>query len=249
MLKRVIESQKPSLTPTAMGSRSHLHTYIFNDDGFEVCSLCGVCTSQREMKAEFARENIKKNDSSFSHILENVKIGYIEEIEEAYKKLKTVLKRGYPNIVLYAYCTYNVLMENFVFYSFFQISNIFKIPNFSKYYCQIENKNKSENHNFCIEDKKYIYTALIIFLSQNDKRNLISKGLSIFEKVSRLNHGLKQNILIAVVIFFTISPPSCSTANQLKTDLCENYSINFRTLTRTIKNVKKCLNHQNLLTI
>ena len=41
-------------------------------------------------------------------------------------KIKSILTRGYPNISLFAYCTYNVLIQNFVYYSLDQIGHIFK---------------------------------------------------------------------------------------------------------------------------
>ena len=234
-----------------MEETTHQHYFIFNDDGFEVCSLCGLCTSQKEMKEQNETQTnfdkIKRPE--FSYILENVNIGFIQEIEGAYIEIKTTLKRGFPNIYLYAYCTYNVLMKNSVYYSLAQISNIFKIKNFSKYYCQIENKDSKNNNIFFIEDKKYIYSAVNLFLAQVNKKQKFSKAKTIFKKISNLNIKLKQNIFVAVVIFFAISPQKYSIINQLKTDLCENFSVNIRTLSKTIKNVKKCLTQQQLSTI
>ena len=109
-----------------MENTSHQHYFVFNDDGFEVCFLCGLCTSQKEMRHDFTEkyQDIPKF-TNFSDILQNNNIGYISEIEKEYLMIKTIIKRGFPNIVLYAYCTYNVLMENFVYYSLYQISIMF----------------------------------------------------------------------------------------------------------------------------
>ena len=29
----------------------HDHNYIFNNDGYQVCTLCGVCTSLQDMRS------------------------------------------------------------------------------------------------------------------------------------------------------------------------------------------------------
>ena len=84
---------------------SNIHEFIFNDDGFEVCSKCGICTSSRLMESSISEHEypIPNYWSQFSEILINNHIGYIDRIEDEYKKIKIKLLRGYPNISLYAY--------------------------------------------------------------------------------------------------------------------------------------------------
>ena len=75
-----------------MESLLHNHHFIFNDDGFEVCDKCGICTTQRY--AEQSSDNhlfVSQHVSEFSDILINNHIGYIEEIEKKYISLKTGL--------------------------------------------------------------------------------------------------------------------------------------------------------------
>ena len=118
---------------------SHEHIYTFNDDGYQVCTICGICSTLRDMcSIDSLTDNYSKEPSSFSYILYNNHIGYTEEIDEEYKILKNKLKRGYSNLVIYAYCVYNILLKNKVYYSLHQISIIFQIKDFIKQYCQME---------------------------------------------------------------------------------------------------------------
>jgi len=89
--------------------------------------------------------NISKTSTKFSYILYNNHIGYIEEIDQEYRVLKKKLKRGYSNLVIYAYCVYNTLLKNKVYYSLHQISIMFRIKDFIKQYCQIEKKPSYKN--------------------------------------------------------------------------------------------------------
>ena len=71
-----------------MEDTTHNHYFIFNDDGFEVCSFCGVCTSQREMKTYLTSNMNDEEVSNFSDILRNHNIGYVSEIEKLYGNIK-----------------------------------------------------------------------------------------------------------------------------------------------------------------
>ena len=67
----------------------HDHNYIFNNDGYQVCTLCGVCTSLQDMRSvDIKPDNISKTSTDFSYILYNNNIGYIEEIDQEYRVLK-----------------------------------------------------------------------------------------------------------------------------------------------------------------
>ena len=67
----------------------HDHNYIFNNDGYQVCTLCGVCTSLQDMRSvDIITDSISKNTTSFSYILYNNHIGYIGEINQEYRVLK-----------------------------------------------------------------------------------------------------------------------------------------------------------------
>ena len=67
----------------------HDHNYIFNNDGYQVCTLCGVCTSLQDMQSvDIITDTISKSPTSFSYILYNNHIGYIEEIDEEYRVFK-----------------------------------------------------------------------------------------------------------------------------------------------------------------
>ena len=110
-----------------MAGGVHEHEFIFNDDGFEVCTLCGICTTLREQQYRDTRENPSLKRSAYADVLINHNLGYVEFVEEEYRKLKTSLRRGYSNKALYAYCTYNVLLRDNVYYSINQISNMFQI--------------------------------------------------------------------------------------------------------------------------
>ena len=89
-----------------MSSTQHTHNFIFNDDGFEVCNLCGVCTSQRNGEHETTiQSSTPQHMSEFFDILINNHIGYCNEVEDMYSLMKRKLVRGYPNRALYAYCT------------------------------------------------------------------------------------------------------------------------------------------------
>ena len=43
-----------------MMQMEHSHSFTFNDDGFEVCILCGICSSMRQLKHDYSYELIEK---------------------------------------------------------------------------------------------------------------------------------------------------------------------------------------------
>ena len=89
----------------------HTHQFAFNDDGFQVCVLCGLCSSLREYHFNAREEPVTVLRSNYADVLINHNIGYVGLVEEEYKKMKTLLRRGYSNKALYAYCTYNILLK------------------------------------------------------------------------------------------------------------------------------------------
>ena len=117
----------------------HIHNNMINDDGFEVCILCGVCTTlqhyidnQEETDYKQLLEN--KQSLPYKYVLQNNNIRYIEDIEEAYTLLKRIMKHGTPNINIYAYCVYCVLIENKTYLSLKHIAHIFKVNDFPNSY-------------------------------------------------------------------------------------------------------------------
>ena len=225
-----------SLIPASMEVPSHKHDFTFNDDGFEVCRICGLCTSLREMKYEtILHENPHSNDN-YSHILHNNHIGYVDDIEEEYRRLKSVIKRGYPNKLLYAYCTYIVLMRNSIFYTLTQISQIFQISNFQKCVCMIEKKYENDKSNFINDNILHIRSSIEIFLSQNMKIKLRKNAFQIAETLFKKNPYEKPVFLIALVLFLTLSS-KMRYKRDLISLLCNYYSINKRTLCKKIKNI------------
>ena len=175
--------------------------------------------------------------SEFSNILINKHIGYIKEIEEEYKQVKHKLKQGYPNIVLYAYCTYNILLKDGVYYSLNQISNLFQINNFCKYYCQIERNHIIKKHNFDIMDDKYVYSALTLFLSKFCLHSYMNKAVKISKLFKRYYSRMKLNCHLSLTLYFTLKPIFKCEQELLKT-LSLYHSLNMRTLNKTIKYAK-----------
>ena len=88
-----------------MVREEHEHSYVFNDDGFQVCELCGICTTLREHHFQPYFEMCQEVRSEYADVLVNHNLAYVDQVEKEYKKLKILLRRGYPNIVLYAYCS------------------------------------------------------------------------------------------------------------------------------------------------
>ena len=219
---------------------SHIHTYIFNDDGFEVCNKCGTCSSMRLLKHDNTFETVKNHDlsSSFSNILINHNIGFIEEIEHEYHEIKKKLKRGYPNIVLFAYCTYNVLLKNGIYYSLHKISDIFQIEGFFKHFCQVERNYIIEKNNFNIKDDKYISSSFILFLSELYLLTYFKNAVNISKLIKEEYPMLKLNLHLSVSLYFTLK--SVYTDKKvLLNKLSLYYTINTRTLIKTVKCIEQ----------
>ena len=221
-----------------MCDTSHTHVFIFNDDGFEVCEKCGICTSLRETRSYIEKSDIYSPDQRFSEILLNNHIGFIEEIEKEYLKIKSILKRGYPNISLYAYCTYNILILNFVYYSLDQIASIFKIENFKKTFCQIERNESISANNFDLENNAYIRSALHIFLSKYDLVRYSEKCFSLTESVKIILPNSKFPFIISISIYLSLTEEDSVNINVLS-ELCSYFAINKRTLVKKIKEFNK----------
>ena len=227
---------------------SHIHTYIFNDDGFEVCNQCGTCSSMRLLKHDNTFETVKNHDlsSPFSNILINHNIGFIEEIEHEYHEIKKKLKRGYPNIVLFAYCTYNVLLKNGIYYSLHKISDIFQIEGFFKHFCQVEGNYIIEKNNFNIKDDKYIYSSFILFLSELYLMPYYSKAVNNSKVIKEYYPRLKFNLHLSMSLYFALK--SVYTEKKvLLNKLSLYYTINIRTLIKTMRCIEQNSKIYNLL--
>ena len=213
------------------------HYFIYNTDGFEVCNVCGICSSSREMifnDSNSNQINTEQNHSDFSYILENNNIGFIPEINEEYKKIKNILKRGYPNIALYAYCTFKILTLNSIFYSISHISKIFQFENFSKYYRLIE-KSHSIDKSLNFYTFRHTESSIRIFLSYFEHMNHYKTALLISRFIQKMNVEVKPVFKIAIGLYFAI----CSEyrdKNYLTLLLSEYFTINQRTLKKKIRN-------------
>ena len=229
-----------SQNKSVMVKGMHEHELIFNDDGFEVCTLCGVCTTLREQQYHTTYENQPPKRSIYADVLINHNLGYVELVEEEYRKLKTLLRRGYSNKALYAYCTYNVLLEDHVYYSINQISNMFQINNFSKLFCQIENNHKVESHYFDVRDEKYVESSLHLFLSHHDQKCFLDRALEFSRIVRKKHKPLKLNFLTSVSLYFTLKNIfECPLL--LQQELSTYFSINIRTFKSLVSEVARSL--------
>ena len=229
-----------------MKNTTHLHVFFFNDDGFEVCEKCGLCTTLRETKDHIEKKDIFTPEQRFSEILINNHIGFIEQIEKEYSRIKSILIRGYPNISLYAYCTYNILILNFVYYSLDQIANIFKIENFKKTFCQIERNESISANNFDLENNAYIRSALHIFLSKYGLARHSEKCFRQTESVKNVLPSSKISFIISISIYLSLSDIDLHDIDML-TELCSYFTINKRTLAKKIKDFKKIKERESSL--
>lgn len=213
------------------------HYFIYNTDGFEVCKACGICSGSREMIYNDINNNkdeMEQNHSNFSYILENNHIGCIKEIDKEYKRIKDILKRGYPNIALYAYCTLKILTLNSIFYSISRIAQIFQLENFSKYFSLIE-KNPSIDKSLNFYTYRHTESSIRIFLSNFEQMKYYKKALLISRFIQRLNVEIKPVFKIAIVLNFAL----CSEyrdKNYLTQLISEYFSINQRTLKKKVLN-------------
>ena len=216
---------------------SHEHSFIFNTDGFEVCTKCGLCTSQREM---MFRENNEMSATQtkrveFSYILENNNIGYGDEIVKEYEQIKVKLKRGYPNLAVFAYSTYKILQRNNVFYTISQISRMFQLSNFQKYFTLIEKNPKIDT---CLEiytEQKY-ESSIRIFLSHCKLRRCYRNALQISKYLNRTNSNMKPIFHIASTLYLAIN--TCyKNKNEVLTLICDYFLINQRTLKKKVHDI------------
>lgn len=217
-----------------MADSHHEHDFIFNDDGFEVCRICGVCSSLREMRSSTIYQESTLNHSYHSDILLNNHIGYVDEIENEYEKLKLKFKRGYPNTVLYAYCSYIVLMRNSIFYTMTHIAHMFQITNFQKYVCLIERKQNNDKSNLVDDNISHIRSSIEMFLKQNMLQKFQKSAFHIADIIYKCKPYEKSVFLIPSVLFLTLVSKFCNK-KELLTLLCHYYSINERTLCKKIK--------------
>ena len=162
-----------------MVREEHEHSYVFNDDGFQVCELCGICTTLREHHFQPYFEMCQEVRSEYADVLVNHNLAYVDQVEKEYKKLKILLRRGYPNIALYAYCTYYVLLKEGIYYSLEQLSSMFQIPNFSRLFCHIEKNPKIDKHFFNVKNKRFIESSLYLFMCHFSSKHRLHKAVAI----------------------------------------------------------------------
>ena len=231
----------------------HKHCFIYNTDGFEVCNVCGICSGSREMIYNNINNNkveTEQNHTDFSYILENNHIGYIQEINVEYKKIKNILKRGYPNLALYAYCTFKILTLNSIFYSISHISKMFQLENFSKYFSLIE-KNPNIDKSLNFYTFQHTESSIRIFLCYFEHMNHYKKTLLISRFIQKLNVEVKPVFEIAIVLYFAL----CSEyrdKNNLIQIISEYFTINQRTMKKKVRNFSlkytyfDKINHSNI---
>ena len=76
-----------------MVREEHEHSYVFNDDGFQVCELCGICTTLREHHFQPYFEMCQEVRSEYADVLVNHNLAYVDQVEKEYKKLKILAPR------------------------------------------------------------------------------------------------------------------------------------------------------------
>lgn len=221
----------------------HTHQFAFNDDGFQVCVLCGLCSSLREYHFNAREEPVTVLRSNYADVLINHNIGYVGLVEEEYKKMKTLLRRGYSNKALYAYCTYNILLKNNVYYSLSQISNMFSIVNFSRLFCQIEKNKNIKSQYTDVREEKYVESSLYLFLSEYGHKTFFRKAVEFSREVRKIHKPLKLSFLASVSIFMALKETKVCPV-LLQHDLATHFSINIRTFKALLKNVGKALNQK-----
>ena len=211
------------------------HSYTFNTDGFEVCITCGLCSGSQNMihnDNDYDQFEFQQNSTDFSYILENSHIGYVSEVNEEYRNIKSVLKRGYPNVVLYAYCTYKILRANSIFYPISHISKMFRLKNFSKYFSLIEKNSKIDKslHFFTFDQ---LESSVRIFLCKFEYMNHYKQAFIISKFVFKRNSKLKPVFQVAIVLYFILYSKYKIKQNLIGL-LSEHFSINQRTLKKKI---------------
>ena len=220
-----------------MEGGEHKHEFIPSDDGFEVCFKCGVCSTQRVYEYERNSLVVNSGKSEYTDILINNHIGYEEEIEELYNEIKSKLPRGYPNIALYAYSTYCILLKHSVFYTIRHIEQIFKIDNFKKSFCQIERNDCIQKTNFDLNTEEYSLSAIKIFLSELGFICLSGKAFRICQNIRKHVSHTRPQFLIAVSIYLALFD-RITDHYKLIENLSDHFSINRRTLKGVIQKYK-----------
>ena len=226
-----------------MVTEEHEHSFIFNDDGFQVCELCGICSTLREHHYQPCHETVQEMNSEYADVLINHNLGYVDQVEKKYKQLKLLLRRGYPNIVLYAYCTYNVLLEDGIYYSLGQISTMFRIKYFSKLFCHIEKHPRVVQKNFNVKNEQFIESSLNLFLCHSDAKHQQQRAITISKIIKQKHPDLKLNFLVAISLYFTLRNTFVSE-KELHDELATYFSINVRTLKLRLKHVSRTLQAQ-----
>ena len=226
-----------------MDRQEHKHSYVFNDDGFQVCELCGICTTLREHHFQPYFERCQEVRSEYADVLINNNLGYVDRVEKEYKKLKLLLRRGYPNIALYAYCTYNILLQEGVYYSLHQISHMFQISNFSKLFCHIQKSSRVKKQFFNIKNEKFIESSLSLFLSHCSSKQHLNRAVAMSGLIKQSHAALKLKFLVAISLYFTLEN-TFSSEKELYEELATYFSINVRTLKLYLKDVSRTLQTQ-----
>ena len=195
---------------------------------------CGVCSSLREMKHEYHNSHIESSTQIYSDVLVNNHLGYVDETDRAYLQIKTVLKRGYPNISLYAYCAYNTLLLNSVYYSITQISEMFQIDNFKKQYCQIAKNYASLNINFDEKASDYIRSSIKVFLAKHSMSSYLDSCCNLAKSVKVHQPNPKIAFIVCVSIYSVLSATD-NSFKEITKQLCSYFKVNNRTLEKKIR--------------
>ena len=214
------------------------HCFEFNDDAFEVCTKCGICSSLREMVHEYHVNDEEVCYNMFRDVLVNNHLGFEIEIEKEYSKIKSVMKRGYPNISLYAYCTYITLLHNSVYYSLAQISQMFQLRNFKRQFCQIDRSYTADNIKYDDNDEIYMRSAMKIFLSKHNLIKYLSRCMIMSRDVKTHLTNTKLPFIVSISIYCVMFEEKLSSKEIIE-KLCSYFIINPRTLEKKIRQFKQ----------
>ena len=195
---------------------------------------CGVCSSLREMSHDYYNSHIESSRQIYSDVLVNNHLGYVDDTDRAYSQIKTVLKRGYPNISLYAYCAYNTLLQNSVYYSLAQISEMFQINNFKKQYCQIAKNYTSLNSNFDDKASDYIRSATKIFLAKHSMISYLDSCCNLAKTV-KLHQPNSKIVFIVCISIYSVLSATDRPFTEITKQLCPYFKVNNRTLEKKIR--------------
>ena len=195
---------------------------------------CGVCSSLREMSHDYYNSHIESSRQIYSDVLVNNHLGYVDDTDRAYSQIKTVLKRGYPNISLYAYCAYNTLLQNSVYYSLAQISEMFQINNFKKQYCQIAKNYASLNSNFDDKASDYIRSATKIFLAKHSMISYLDSCCNLAKTV-KLHQPNSKIVFIVCISIYSVLSATDRPFTEITKQLCPYFKVNNRTLEKKIR--------------